>query len=90
MLKKSLIIIGVTAAVSMVLACSGTETLLQRNWGKSHETAVYNQTLNPNADKTLKTVDALDGQAAEGVHKKYLDGFKTQEKGQATSLINLK
>jgi hypothetical protein len=91
MLKRSLIIVGIIAAVSFISACSGTDTLSQQNWGKSYETATYNQMLNPDADKTLKPVDSLDGQAAKNVHKKYQESFK-KEAAQAppTSLINLK
>ena len=74
----------------MVSACSGTETLSQRNWGKSYDTAVYNQMLNPDADNTLKPVDSLDGQAAENNLQKYRDGFKAEEKKQPVNLINLK
>jgi len=74
----------------MVFACSGTDTLLQRNWGKSYETAAYNQMLNPNADKTLKSVDSLDGQAAENNLQKYRDRFKAKEEKQTVKIINLK
>jgi hypothetical protein len=89
MLKKGLIIVGIIAVVGMVSACSGTDTLSQRNWGKSYETAAYNQMLNPDADETLKPVDSLDGQAAKNVHKRYRESFKTKEETQApVSLIN--
>jgi len=91
MLKRSLIIFGIIAAVSFISACSGTDTLSQRNWGKSYETAAYNQMLNPEADETLKPVDSLDGQAAKNVHKKYRESFKKEEAQAApVSLINLK
>ena len=89
MLKKSLIIIGISAAVLVVSACTGTETLSQRNWGKSYETATYNQILNPDADKTLKPVDSLDAQAANNTLKKYQDSFKTKGQKQSTTIINL-
>lgn len=87
MFKKSLIIVGITAAVSIMFACSGPDTLSQRNWGKSYETAVYSQTLNPDADKTLKSVDDLDGEAAKNNMQKYQDGFKTEESLQTGGLI---
>jgi len=90
MLKKSLIIVGIIATVLMVSACSGTETLLQRNWGKSYETATYNQILNPDADKNLKPVDSLDGQAAENDLQRYRDIFKEKKAEQPVNLINLK
>ena len=90
MLKKSLIIIGIISAVSMVSACSGTDTLSQRNWGKSYETAAYNQMLNPDADNTLKPVESLDGQAAENNLQRYRDSFKAKKETQTVNLINLK
>ena len=90
MLKKSLIIVGIIAAVSLVSACSGPDTLLEKNWGKSYESVAYNQTLNPDADKTLKPVDSLDGQSAENDLQRYRDGFKAKEAAQPVNLINLK
>jgi hypothetical protein len=90
MLKKSLIIVGIIVAVSMLPACSGTDTLSQQNWGKSYETAVYNQMVNPDADKTINPVDSLDGQAAENNLQKYRDGFKAKEQNQTTFNFNLK
>ncbi|MBW2491615.1 MAG: hypothetical protein JRE65_10760 [Deltaproteobacteria bacterium] len=90
MIKNSLIIIGIIVAVLLVTACSGTETLSQRNWGKSYETAVYNQMINPDANKSLNPVDSLDGQASENNMQKYRDGFKIKEDKQPINLINLK
>ena len=90
MLKKSLIIIGIIAAIFVVSACSGTETLSEQNWGRSYETATYNQILNPQADKNLKPVESLDGQAAENDMQRYRDGFKEKNEPQPVNLINLK
>ena len=89
MLKKSLIIIGILAGIFVVSACSGP-TLSQRNWGKSYETATYNQMLNPQADKNLKPVNSLDGQAAENDMQRYRDSFKEKKETQPVNLINLK
>jgi hypothetical protein len=90
MLKKGLIIIGITAAVLVAVACSGTETLSERNWGKSYETAKYQQMLNPDAGKIIKPVDSLDGQAAENDMQRYRDSFKEKKEAQPVNLINLK
>ena len=87
MFNKSLIIVGIIAAVSLVSACSGPETLLQQNWGKSYETAVYSQTLNPDADQTLKSVDDLSGEAAENNMQKYRDDFKTKKEVQTGIIV---
>jgi hypothetical protein len=90
MLKKSLIIVGAIVAISLVSACTGTDTLSQRNWGKSYETSAYNQMLNPDSDKTLKPVDSLNGQAAENNLQKYQNGFKVKEQSQTTFNFNMK
>ena len=90
MLKKSLIIIGIIAGIFVISACSGPETLSQRNWGKSYETATYNQTLNPEADKTQKATGAMDGQASMNSIQKYRKSFKEKEVKQTINLINLK
>jgi hypothetical protein len=64
------------------------ETLLDKNWGRSHETAKYNQILNPDASKNLKPAADLDGQAANNNVKKYRDSFK--EKGNQETINILK
>ena len=89
MLKKSLIIIGVSAAAFVMSAC-GPETLSQRNWGKSYETATYNQMLNPDADKIKTSVGGMDGQAAMNSMQKYRKSFKEKEVKQTVNLINQK
>jgi hypothetical protein len=90
MLKKGLIIIGITATVLAASACSGPETLSQRNWGKSYETAAYNQMVNPDADKTQKVTGGMDGQAAMNTVKTYRDSFKAKQQNQKSYFINLK
>ena len=90
MLKKGLIIIGITAGLLVASACSGPETLSQRNWARSYETAIYNQTLNPQADKNLKPLESLDGQAAENNMQRYRDSFKEKKEVQPVNLINVK
>ena len=89
MLKKSLIIIGIIAGIFLVSACSAP-TLSQRNWGRSYETATYNQILNPEADKNLKPLESLDGQAAENDMQRYRNSFKEKKEAQPVNLINLK
>ncbi len=90
MLKKGIILFGIIAAVILVSACSGTETLSERNWGRSYETATYNQILNPQADKNLKPVESMDGQAAENDLQRYRDSFKEKKEAQELNLINVK
>jgi len=61
------------------------ETLLEKNWGRSVETAKYNQILNPDAGKNLTPVEGLDGKATDNSVKKYEDSFKKETKQESTS-----
>ena len=94
MVKKSLLIIGIIAAVSIISGCNGTttyrsESILNRNWGRSYETAIYNQMLNPDADKNLDPVLGLDGSAAEYNVEKYKDSFKEAGPKEIVNILKL-
>lgn len=96
MLKKlTLDIVAFTLIASSIIACSGSsdltqrETLLDKNWGRSYETAKYNQILNPEAGKNLEPVVGLDGVAAENVVNKYDQGFKEKKEAQVTNILKL-
>ena len=52
------------------------ETSLDKNWGRSYETAKFNQIVNPDADKNLDPVVGLDAAAAESNMKKYRESFE--------------
>lgn len=62
--------------------CSGPgqlyreETALDKNWGRSVESAKFNQILNPEAGKDLKPVEGLSGDAAGYTVDKYENSFK--------------
>lgn len=62
--------------------CSGPgqlyreETALDQNWGRSVESAKFNQILNPEAGKSLKPVEGLSGDAAGYTVDKYENSFK--------------
>lgn len=91
MLTRCLMFIGIIATLLVMLSCSGTtsaqrETLLERNWGRSYETANYMQLLNPEAEKNLDPVVGLDGYASAHNVDKYQESFK--EKGQE-EIVNI-
>jgi hypothetical protein len=65
------------------------ETLLDKNWGRSYETAKYNQILNPDASENLKPAADLDGQAANNNVKKYRDSFKEKGNQETTNILKL-
>jgi hypothetical protein len=75
--------------------CSGPgqlyreETALDQNWGRSVETAKFNQILDPEAGKNLKPVEGLSGVAAGHTVDKYETSFKekTVQQGVLTTTI---
>ena len=76
MLARYLIFIGLMAALLALPGCAGREadnkdSLLDRNWGSSYESAIYNQTLNPEAGRNTEPVEGLDGQVAEKNMEQY-------------------
>jgi hypothetical protein len=56
------------------------DTLLNRNFGRSYETAIYNQILNPDAGKNLAPVEGLDGRYVEGNMDTYQKGNEKEQK----------
>jgi hypothetical protein len=70
---KRLIIVGLfIAAISIGSGCGMyKETRLERNWGKSFESAKTNQILNPKAGENLEPVVGLDGKTAAGALEIY-------------------
>jgi hypothetical protein len=65
------------------------ETLSDKNWGRSYETAKFNQILNPDASKNLKPVVDLDGQATKNNVEKYRDSFKEKGSQETTNILKL-
>ncbi len=83
MLTRCLILIGLIVALAVPSGCGGIlpaqkETMLDKNWGSSFESAKQNQILNPEAEKNLEPVVGMDGQAAEGSLGEYRKGFTKQ------------
>ena len=67
MLNRCLTLTGLIVALVMFPSCGGKpivqkDTMLERNWGRSYESAKYNQMLNPDAGKNLESVVGTDGQ----------------------------
>ncbi len=81
---RCLIAIGLIAALSVFSGCGAT--MLDKNWGKSFESAKSNQILNPEAGKNLEPVVGLDGQAAEITLGTYRKGFESEAAQEAYTL----
>lgn len=65
------------------------ESLSDQNWGRSYETAKYNQILNPEAGKNLNPVESLSGIAAENSVEKYESTFKEKSKIENTTILKM-
>ena len=84
-LKGNIILIVILGIVSIPLwGCAGNlpqgkrMEQLEKNWGKSFESAKKNQILNPDAGKNLDPVVGLNGEAAENGVNKYKESFKKE------------
>jgi hypothetical protein len=79
---RCLIFIMVIIALAISLGCAGKpaqrETMLDKHWGSSFESAKYNQILNPDAGKNLDPVVGLDGPAAQQTMERYQEKFKAK------------
>lgn len=74
---KQLAIASIFAGGIFVMGCA--PSMVDENWGRSVETARYNQTLNPEAQKNLTPVDEMDGQSAINILESYRQGFSKSE-----------
>ena len=98
MLKQNyLVYIGVAIGLAgwlLISGCGGTtpyseESTVYQNWGKSYETAKYNQLLDPDAHKNLKPLEGLDGTAGEHNVQKYKESFKKTESKETVNILKL-
>jgi hypothetical protein len=87
MWARYLILIVSIALLHMPMGCAGT-TELDRNWGRSFDTARSSQILNPDAQKNLEPVAGLDGHAAQMSVENYRGSFAPAE-GKESYTVNL-
>jgi hypothetical protein len=85
MITRYFILIGLALAFSFSVGCAENKPLLgesklEKNWGRSYESAKYNQILDPEAEKNLDPVTGLDGQAATDSVEKHKKTFKGEAK----------
>jgi len=90
MSKRTIALTIACAMLALSAGCSSSgpvyeETLLDKYWGRSVETAKYNQILNPDAGKNLTPVEGLSGNVADNSVKKYEDSFKKETKQENSS-----
>lgn len=91
MVGRYLITLAMLGGVVFFSGCGQMqkETLSDKNWGRSYETAKFNQILNPEASKNLKPAVDLDGQAAANDVEKYRDSFKEKGSRETVNILKL-
>ena len=94
MLNRCLTLTGLIVALVMFPSCGGKplvqkDTMLERNWGRSYESAKYNQMLNPEAGKNLEPVVGTDGQTAESIIEKHRKGESKKQQSKQYGIIGI-
>ena len=94
MKKGCLLLIGLMV-LSVSMGCAELSRLevgcmgpnrVEMDYGTSYKLAIFNQTLNPEAEKNLEPVEGFDGTAAQAVTEKYRKGFREESEKPVYSL----
>ena len=90
-MKKIYPFIALLAGFVLLSGCTSwqQESLSDQNWGRSYETAKYNQILNPEAGNNLKPVEKLSGVASENSVETYEKTFKEKSKQENTTILKM-
>jgi hypothetical protein len=73
-------IAGLIGCTQNVSEKKSIDSLLDRNWGRSFESAKYNQTLNTDAGKIANPVEGLEGPVGERIMEGYMKGGDPKKK----------
>ena len=84
--SRVLAIFGVISLCGFLVGCATPQqaeqclgwgpSAVERDYGTSHRLAIFNQTLNPDAEKNLDPVEGFDGPAAKSALETYRTGFE--------------
>jgi len=93
MFKLYLKTIAIVGLFALFPGCSQqsinkNETDLEKNWGRSYESAKYNQFLNPDTSN-LNPAEGLDGQAANNNVENYRDSFDAKKSKETVNILKL-
>ena len=79
-MRKTIAIIALSSFTAGLLISCAAPTRLETDYGTSYKLQKYNQIANPDAEKNLKPVEGLDGQAAAAAMTKRQKEFEKQDK----------
>jgi hypothetical protein len=79
-MRKTIAIVALLSFTAGLLISCAAPTRLETDYGTSYKLQKYNQIANPDAEKNLKPVEGLDGQAAAAAMTKRQKEFEKQDK----------
>jgi hypothetical protein len=90
---KHLLISAMIIFLAFTWSCGITpyhrDSTVNKNWGRSFESAKYNQILNPEAGTNLEPVTGLDGDPSDYNVNKYKESFKKTEQKEVINVLQL-
>jgi hypothetical protein len=89
MIKRCFILIGVVVIFSISVGCAGNQlSRLEMDYGTSFKLAIFNQVLDPDAEKNIDPVYGFDGKSGKITMERYWKGF--EKPSNASFNINIK
>ncbi len=91
-MRKIMIMIGITIVFPVLFGCSNMnqrELMVDKNWGRSYETARFTQIINPDAGEKPAEAEGMDGVAGQHNYEKYQGDFAKQEAPTQVFNINV-
>ena len=90
MIRKTLVIIGLIASVSILTGCVCMmgPGRVETDFGTAYKLSIFNQTLDPEAEKNLEPVIGLGGPEANLNMERYRKGFE-KEITRPTYILNV-
>ena len=88
-MRKYIVLIGIVLAFLLTIGCAWQESRVAMDYGTSYQLQIYNQTLNPEAEKNKAPVTGLSGQAAQAAVDKHNKGFEKETSTSTSYQINV-
>ena len=74
-MKNRILVAGLTI-IALALSGCASKGRVERDYGTSYRLSVYNQVLNPEAEKNLAPVEGMDGKTAAAAVERYEKGYE--------------
>jgi len=75
MTRKWFVLVGLVGILALASGCAGPSRV-EMDYGTSYKLALFNQVLNPEAEKNLEPVTGFNGGAAQNTLERYQKDFE--------------